>query len=305
MRKLITTLGPIGKEELGLILPHEHIFVDLRTYDQPGFSQADPAAVIKLMGPEIARARASGLTALVECSPVGVGRRIDILKAVSDATNFPLVVPTGIYREPWVPPWAFQASEDELCDWMQGELEDEIEHTGVQAGFIKLSAGDDGITPVESKILHAAARAARASGSVIGSHSIRGKVVRAQLEIIENCGCSPNRFIWIHANAEPEVQLNLEMARRGVWIEYDGIGSDPSDEEYIGRIRRLLEAGLGNRILLSQDRGWYDPAQPGGGTPRHFTYLAEQFLPKLRAAGIDEATILQFTCDNPFNAFSR
>jgi hypothetical protein len=52
MRKLITTLGPIGKEELGLILPHEHIFVDLRTYDQPGFSQADPAAVIKLLGGE-------------------------------------------------------------------------------------------------------------------------------------------------------------------------------------------------------------------------------------------------------------
>ena len=49
----------------------------------------------------------------------------------------------------------------------------------------------------------------------------------------------------------------------------------------------MLDAGLGDRLLLSHDRGWYDPAQPGGGTPKPFTYLSEVFLPKLRAAGVD------------------
>ena len=53
------------------------------------------------------------------------------------------------------------------------------------------------------------------------------------------------------------------------------------------------------------DRGWYDPAQPGGGTPRPFTYLSEVFLPKLAAAGVDDATIRKLTCDNPFQAFAR
>ena len=86
----MTTLGPIGASDLGIVLPHEHVFVDLRTWDQPGYAEADPAAVVALMAPEIERARATGVTAIVECSTVGVGRRADIDRAVSEATGFPL-----------------------------------------------------------------------------------------------------------------------------------------------------------------------------------------------------------------------
>src|SRR3712207_3307985 len=134
MPHLITTLGPKSADELGMILPHEHVFVDLRTPNQPGYAQADPADVIKLMAPEIRKAQQLGVTAMVECSTVGVGRRVDILKAVSDATAFPLVVPTGIYREPWVPDWAHAANEDKLYEWMLAELTGTVEDTGVQAG---------------------------------------------------------------------------------------------------------------------------------------------------------------------------
>ncbi len=43
MAHLITTLGPKSADELALILPHEHVFVDLRTPDQPGHaSRATP-----------------------------------------------------------------------------------------------------------------------------------------------------------------------------------------------------------------------------------------------------------------------
>ena len=303
--RLITTLGPRRADELGLILPHEHVFVDLRTCDQPGYAQGDAADVIRLMGPGIAKAQAAGVTALVECTPVGVGRRADILRAVSESTGLPLVVPTGIYREPWVPPWAHAASEDELYAWMRGELEGTIEDSGVQAGWIKLSAGDDGLTECETKILRAATRAAAATGSVIGSHTIRGRVVRDQLEIIEAGGYTPERFVWIHAQVEPEFELNLEMAQRGAWIEYDSIGNEATEAEIMDRIRRLLDAGLGGQVLLSHDRGWYDPAQPGGGTPKPWTYLSECFVPKLRAIGLDGATINKLTGENPFLAFAR
>lgn len=305
MAELITTFGPKRADELGMILPHEHVFVDLRTYDQPGYAQADAADVIALMAPELAAARTLGVTALVECTPVGVGRRADILKAVSDATGLPLVVPTGIYREPWVPDWAHAASEDTLCEWMLGELNEQIEQSGVRAGFVKLSAGDDGITDCEAKILRAATRAARETSAAIGSHTIRGRVVREQLDIIEASGYTAERFIWIHASAEPDFALNVEMARRGAWIEYDWIGDPANDADFIDRITRMLEAGLGDRLLLSHDRGWYDPAQPGGGTPKPFTYISQHFLPKLRAAGLDDATIHMLTHDNPFRAFAR
>jgi phosphotriesterase-related protein len=306
MAQLITTLGPKNADELGMILPHEHVFVDLRTWDQPGYAQADASDVIELMAPEIARARAAGVTAIGECSAVGVGRRADILKAVSEATSFPLIVPTGIYREPWIPDWAHAAGEEELREWMIGELQGEIEESGVQAGWIKLSAGDDGLTPCETKILRAAVAAGAATNACIGSHTIRGRVVRDQLDIVEAAGYTAERFIWIHTQAEPDFDLHLEVARRGAWIEYDGIGGEEeTDEDYLKHILRVLDAGLGDRLMLSHDRGWYDPAQPGGGTPRPFTYISEQFLPKLRAAGVDEATIRQLTHTNPFRAFAR
>jgi phosphotriesterase-related protein len=306
MTRLITTLGAKNADELGMILPHEHIFVDLRTWDQPGYAQAEADDVIALMAPEIAKAQSVGVTAIGECSTGGVGRRADILKAVSEATHFPLVVPTGIYREPWVPDWAHTASEEELREWMVGELLGEIEESGVQAGWIKLSAGDDGLTACETKILRAAAAAGMATNAVIGSHTIQGQVVREQLDIIEEVGCTPERFIWIHTQAEPDFDLHLEIARRGAWIEYDGIGGEEeTDEDYLQRILRVLDAGLDHRLLLSHDRGWYDPAQPGGGTPRPFTYISEQFLPKLRAAGVDEETVRQLTHTNPFRAFAR
>jgi len=303
---LITTLGPKGADELGLILPHEHVFTDLRTSDQPGYAQADPADVVAVMAPEIERARQAGVTAIVEASTVGVGRRADILLAVSEAMQFPIVVPTGIYREPWIPTWAHRASEGELHHWMLGELTGEVESTGVQAGWIKLSAGDDGLTAAETRVLRAAGRAAAATKSAIGSHTVRGRVVREQLDILEAVGHAPDRFVWIHAQAEPDLDVHLEMARRGAWVEYDAIGSDAFDDAFFVRgVQRLLDAGLGGRLLLSQDRGYYDPAKPRGGTPRPYTYLTERFLPALRAAGLDNATITQLTQTNPFAAFAR
>ncbi len=305
MAYLITTLGPKSADEVGMILPHEHIFVDVRPPAQVVEVTVDAADVIALMGPEIDKARAVGVTALVECSPVGVGRRADLVRTVSEAANFPIVVPTGIYREPWIPAWAHAASDGELRDWMLSELQDAIEDTGVQAAWIKLSAGDDGITDCEAKILRAAAQAGAAMNAIIGSHTIRGRVVRDQLAIIEAAGYTPERFIWIHTQAEPDFDMHLEMARRGAWLEYDGIGNPAEDDIYIERILRVLDAGFAHRLMLSHDRGWYDPAQPGGGTPRPFTYISEHFLPTLRARGVDEATIRQLTCINPFNAFAR
>jgi phosphotriesterase-related protein len=73
----------------------------------------------------------------------------------------------------------------------------------------------------------------------------------------------------------------------------------------LDRVLRMLDAGYGDRLLLSQDRGWYDPALPNGGEPKPYTYLSEIFLPKLREAGVDEATLKQLTVDNPFRAFAR
>lgn len=302
---LETTLGPLPLPERGYILPHEHVFVDLRTWDQPGYAETDPAAVVRVMSPEIERARAAGVVAIVEPGGIGVGRRADILLAVSRATGFPLVAPTGVYREPWLPPWVREASEADLATWMEGELTVEIEGTGVRAGWVKVGASDEGLTAAEAKVLRAAAVAATATSATVGSHTLNGPVARHQADLFEEAGGSLERFVWIHAHREPDVTIHHELGRRGIWLEYDGIGEPETDKMFVDLVRRGLDAGLGHRLLLSHDRGWYDPAQPGGGIPRPYTYLTERFLPLLSDAGIDDVTIDRLTRVNPFTAFAR
>lgn len=68
---------------------------------------------------------------------------------------------------------------------------------------------------------------------------------------------------------------------------------------------RALDAGLATQLLISHDRGWYDPAQPNGGVPKPYTVVITELIPLLRTRGISEDTIVQLFHRNPFNAFSR
>lgn len=303
-RYLFTTLGLLSRDRLGLILPHEHIFVDLRTPDQPGYAEADAAEVVAVMAPKIEELKDRGISALVECSTTGVGRRADFDLAVSRATNFPLVVPTGSYREPWITPFVRNADDEALEAWMCRELTERFAEADYRAGWIKLSAGDDGITRLEDRILRAAARAAVRTGAVIGSHTMRGRVAMRQLDILEEEGCSASRFIWIHTQNEADLGFHDEAVSRGAWIEYDHVSRAP-DDDVKALILRALEAGSTNKLLISHDVGWFDPAKPHGGVPRSYTHLSDVMIPLLRDAGVEDETLKVLTEDNPFNAFSR
>jgi hypothetical protein len=56
MARITTTLGFKCPFELGSILPHERIVVDLMIWDTPGHTQADVEEVIQLMVQEIKKA---------------------------------------------------------------------------------------------------------------------------------------------------------------------------------------------------------------------------------------------------------
>jgi phosphotriesterase-related protein len=304
---LITTLGYKQPGDLGIILPHEHIFLDLRRWNEPGYGEADVAHVIAAMAPEIKKARDAGISLIVETTPVGVGRRPDILQRLSQTTGFPFVLATGCYGEPWTPPWVHAASETTLIDWMIGELTRKVEGTDTPANWIKLSVNDDGLTATETKVFRAAAKASRETNATIGSHTVRGTVALSQLDLLEKLDVSLERFIWFHSNREPDFGFHLEAVRRGAWIEYDGIGRPPPkggpDEMYVGLVARALDAGLGGRLLLSHDRLGYDPATRNVREPS-YSYITEVFIPKLAAAGVGYDTIRQIIQENPFRAYA-
>lgn len=303
----MTTLGPLEADALGAILPHEHVVGDLRPLDERESHSEHPVeGIVRLMAPEVRAAQEVGVTAIVDATPRGVGRRPDAVEALSAATGMPFAMATGVYREPWMPSWVMASSSTQLTDWMLRELEDHVDGATAPAAWIKVSAGDDGLTSEEERLLRAAAHAGRVTGCAIGSHTIRADVVEAQVDVLESEGFPSERFIWIHAQLEPDLDRHRALADRGVWLEYDGIGSSPGLEEYVHMVERLVAAGYADRVLLSQDSGWYDPGNPQGGLARGpYTTVHNEFLPLLRDRGFDDALIGQLTRDNPFCAFAR
>lgn len=303
-----TVTGPVAVEALGLILPHEHLFTDLRGPLAPGYACADPERVAQVMSPYLAAAHAAGVTALVECSTVGVGRNVAVLRRLAEASPLYLIAPTGVYREAFIPPSLREMDAQALAERWIGELTEGIEGSDVRAGFIKLAVSDDGPTPLEVRNLRAAAQASLQTGAVIASHTVSGSLARRQMDILEAEGLDLRRFIWVHANLEPDRACHLEAARRGAYVEFDAVGAAWQPQAaLVEYVVALVEAGGTAHILLSHDAGWYDPASPDGqpeGGIRGYTALVEEFLPALRARGVTDELWHLITVVNPARAFS-
>ena len=309
MAKRIHTLnGSVEIDSLGLILPHEHLFTDLRGPHVPGYAEGEPSAVLKVVEPFLEEASAAGVTALVECSTVGVGRNISVLKRLADVTSVQLVAPTGVYRDAYIPKSLLQASEEDLAELWTTELLEGIEGTSIRAGFIKLAMSDDGPSALEIRNLKAAARASQDTGAVIASHTIGGQVARKEMDILEAAGLDLQRFIWVHAQTEPDLSIVREAAGRGALIELDTVGAPFQPQtELLETVLALIEAGFIDHLLLSHDAGWYNPARPDGLPDegyRGYTALVRDFLPELLRRGITQEQVRVMTVDNPARAFA-
>jgi phosphotriesterase-related protein len=308
--KVIQTIkGRVPVEDLGLILPHEHLFTDLRGPRAKGYAKADPATVGKVMKPFLEEAYRAGVTVLVECSTVGVGRNIEVMQYLADLTPIHLILPTGVYREAYIPPTHRMLNERELADLWIRELCQGVEGTKILAGFIKIAMSDEGPTEIEIRCLRAAAIASQATGAVIASHTANWGVACKEMDILEEEGLDLSCFIWVHANLDSETDHHQDAARRGAYVEFDAIGAEWQDQQaLLSYTLKMIEAGYGHQVLLSHDAGWFDPATPDGKSPegqiRGYTELVKGFIPQLRGQGLSDETLHRLTVTNPARAFA-
>jgi phosphotriesterase-related protein len=263
---------------------------------------------LKVVEPYLAEAASQGITALVECSTLGVGRNLPVLQALAEATSIHILAPTGVYRDAYIPDPLRDMHESDLADLWARELTEGMEGTTIRAGFIKLAMSDDGPTAQEIRNLRAAARASRHTGCVIASHTIGGKIARQEMDILAEAGLDLQRFIWVHAQTEPDISVLKEAARRGAFVELDSVGAPYQPQaELLEMALALIEAGLIDHLLLSHDAGWYNPARPDGQPDdgyRGYTALTGQFLPALLERGVTQEQVQQITVENPARAFA-
>ncbi|MFN8563713.1 MAG: hypothetical protein U0703_19325 [Anaerolineae bacterium] len=169
-----TVKGAVPVDSLGLFLPHEHLFTDLRGPLTIGYGKGNPDQVVEVMRPYLEAAQARGVTALAECTGLGVGRNVAVLRRLADITPIHIIAPTGVYKQGFIPPDLLNMSAEALADLFVRDLLEGMDGTDSRAGSSRSrSATTD--PRREARNLRAAALASRRTGAVVAqSHHRRG-----------------------------------------------------------------------------------------------------------------------------------
>lgn len=296
-----TVLGPVAPSDLGFTLPHEHTKCSLwwieNRWDYWELIGDEPR-----ISEELAAYKGLGGGALVDVTPIGIGRDLARLARLSQATGLHIVAGAGWYRQAYYPAEARidRRSIDDLAD----EIVQEFVDGPVRPGIIgEIGTDKPWVTAQEERVFRAAARAALRTGASVTTHAVQSDVGLAQLTILEDEGLDPARIVIGHCDSHPRIEHWREIVRRGAHVEADFLGMSFTPLERAGEpkvvelISTLLNEGFKKQILLSQDVCHDSQLASYGGNG--YTYLQKSFLPRLAAAGVDAATIKTITEENP------
>lgn len=286
---------------------HEHVVTDLRPPDARAPNDYDRADAVRTATPYLEELKAAGVDALVEPTPIWIGRDAAALKRLSEATGVHIVCATGIYgaaNQRFVPPFAFEESAEELAERYVEEHERGIGRTGIRPGIIKTGVNRETPLPeIERKLVRAAALASMTTGLTTASHSGPAAPVWEQLRVLDEVGLPRASFIWVHSQNEPDHRERRRLAAEGVWVELDGI-RERSAEQHLDAVKDLAYAGFLDRTLISQDAGWYRPGSERGSKYRGYAFLPTRFVEMLRAAGFSQAEVDRLLIANPARALA-
>jgi len=296
-----TVLGPVAPGDLGFTLPHEHTKCSLwwieNRWDYWELIGDEPR-----INEELAAYKALGGGALVDVTPIGIGRDLTRLARLSQATGLHIMAGAGWYRQAYYPAEARidRRSINDLAD----EIVQEFVDGPVRPGIIgEIGTDKPWVTAQEERVFRAAARAALRTGASVTTHAVQSDVGLAQLAILEDEGLDPARIVIGHCDSHPRIKHWREIVRRGAHVEADFLGMSFTPLERAGEpkvvelISTLLNEGFEKQILLSQDVCHDSQLASYGGNG--YTYLQKSFLPSLAAAGVDAATIKTITVENP------
>jgi phosphotriesterase-related protein len=111
------------------------------------------------------------------------------------------------------------------------------------------------------------------------------------LDILRDHRVAPAAFIWVHAHVAKDLDI-FAAADRGAWLSFDGLAR-PTLTRHLHLCTEMKKRGHLDRVLLSHDAGWYDPAKPDGGEFRPFDLLFTAFIPLLLENGFSAAEVDQ------------
>ncbi|MBI3954229.1 MAG: phosphotriesterase-related protein [Chloroflexi bacterium] len=310
-----SVLGPIPTERLGYTLMHEHLQVGWAGWDLDGtWKGAGRGERLESCTKALAELAALGVKTFVDPCPMELGRDPEFMAEVSSRSGVNIVCSTGLYKEDLgLPSYFRQRSVEEIAALYIKELTEGIGSTGIKAGLIKCATGVGAITPNEEKALRAAARASAATGAPIITHTDNGSLGDKQLDLFLAEGAQPARIAIGHSDGTADLKYHAGILERGAYVSFDRIGLEFFMPDRIRRavIAGLIGAGYGRQLFMSQDHAccWLGRTAPRPPevdklmANRRFTYIVQEFIPQLLAAGVSQASIQTIMVENPRRYF--
>ena len=195
---IVSVEGRINPDEVGVTLPHEHMFVDLieAWWDLPDSAvdrqvAREPVSLENLgrirRNPlnnkdngrlesldeaidEVSKFHQAGGDTVVDVTPKNTGGDPELVRAIARETGLQFVHGSSFYTRPAHPERVDKASIDELAAEFERDILEGFEGTDVRAGLVGEIGVSGHIHEMEEKVLRAGARAALRTGAPVNVH---------------------------------------------------------------------------------------------------------------------------------------
>ena len=343
---VMTVLGKKEASELGICSPHEHIYIDMSVFFAPpeeigmknmaykpvsmeslGILKRNPFAVldnVQMMDEEtqieeILAFKSAGGQTIVDASTVGLGRDPELLARASAKTGLNIITGAGFYVEGAQKKETLEMTVEQIEDQIVTELEKEIGHSGIRAGFIGEIGVSHELFPFEKKSLIGACRAQVRTGAPLMIHinpwSTQGLTA---MDIVKEHGIAPEDVVICHSDVENREDYIFRLLDMGVYVEFDnwgkemftdrwdvkpGSGRFVNDWERAILVKKILDRGYGKQLLLSTDICLKSLLHKYGGWG--YDHILKHIVPMLDEVGVTKEQIDLMQIENPARWLDR
>jgi len=314
--QVMSVTGPVAAADLGHVLVHEHITIDMPGQELDPAYKPDIPEIVARSVDQLQKLRDLGVGAIVDPCPIEMGRDPELYATVSEKSGVKIIFATGFYMEAMGIPHYWRARDaDEIAEFYLSEISNGVGSTGLRPGIIKAATGLDA-SPLERRVLAGAAKASAEAGVAIITHTENSRHGDVQQAVFAENGADPSRIMIGHQDEQKSAAPIAALAANGTFVGIDRVGLESlaSDDHRADMVAELIRGGHRDRICLSQDCVCNSKAakvpfalSTGAkitigqflGNMKPMTHVLTGFADKLRDRGVTDADIDTIFRDNP------
>ena len=317
-KQIQTVTGAIAPEQLGRTFSHEHFFFGYPGYqfDYSSRKCVTKEEVIEKCVKDAKVLVRQGMNTVIDGTPMDCGREPTWLKEISEKSGLQIICPTGYYLDGFSATgyWNLRArcgdAVSEYAELLVNELTEGIGDTGIRAGYVKIAIGSGAITEYQKRFIAGAVKAQQETGCVIFSHTNDGELAYELAKYLLWYGADPAKCIIGHMCGQISPARHMEVLDLGFNVGFDRLGLydnfHPRNEQKAAVMEKLIENGMGDRLLMSQDsicinlgRPFAVP-NPQDWENEYFGYINDIFVPfLLENYNISQEDIDRIQIENP------